>query len=652
MRLLILACFGLCSATLTAPSGAVAEEDLVHVSSHIAYEARPDQGPVRVSWDLSFQNNDPGTSTADSTGTVFFYENVTVPVLRGASKLTAVSSSGTALDVSLEEVGPGPAQAATISFEENVFFGETYDLHLAYELADVRFPSLLVTPTYLYLPVIAGGDEATVTVSHTSGDGWSVSLEAAECAQDGETFACRGNDSGFLAAILEVSRPDAVATIPFDIPLLTKVVHADLSYFLGEEGAAQHLRELTSVALPLIEEQYGFAYPGTGTVAISQGGRQAALGYEGLTTCHPDGECRVVVSPAADDVTFIHELAHLWSHVYAERWLSEGFAQTIAEETAGRMPEGLVQSRSPEREPATVDLRLDDWGTVSSLIGAQESELATENAGYDRSVRFVNQLRFEAGNDALKNANAAIAAGGSLADSRRFLDVLEETSGKHFDGLFAEWVFPESFKPTLQTRRVARDRLASLYLRAAEEGLSEDVPNAIRATVEAWEFGAALTALDEAEQKLVEYDALTRVLEALTQKADGAGLSLPASITDGIARWEFTIVRRMIAEADEAIAAYVQAERRVDGPRSLWERFGLIAKDPGKHLDRAANAFAAGDFQASVDGANDAREMVNDASDTALRRLLVLGLVLALIAAGIGASLWFSQRREKELAEL
>ena len=126
--------------------------------------------------------------------------------------------------------------SARVAFDERIFFGETYDLHLVYELADVRVPSLLVSPTYVYLPVIAGGDEATVTVSHPSGDGWSVSLEAAECAQDGVTFLCSGEDSGFLAAILEVSRPDAVASLPFEIALREKTVSVDLQVLRRRRG--------------------------------------------------------------------------------------------------------------------------------------------------------------------------------------------------------------------------------------------------------------------------------------------------------------------------------------------------------------------------------------------------------------------------------
>jgi len=542
----------------------------------------------------------------------------------------------------------GPTMSARVTFDARVFFGETYDLHLGYELTNVRVPSLLVTPTYVYLPVIAGGDESTVTVSHPSGDGWSVSLEAGECAQDGTTFACSGEDSGFLAAVLEVSRPDAVATIPFELALREMTINVSLSYFIGEEGTAQHLRELAAAGLPLIEELYGFAYPGDRSITIRQGGRAAVLGYEGLTTCGLTGECQVVVSPAADDVTFLHELTHLWSQIYAERWLSEGFAQMLAEEAAAALPEGLVQSLPAEREPAAIDLRLDEWGSVSSLIGSKESERQRESAGYDLSARLLYQLRFEVGSDALKRTNAAIATGGP-ADSQRYLDVLEETSGKRLDALFAQWVFPDTFKPTLNTRRQARDRLDELKRRTAEAGLSEDVPNVISKSIEAWQFEAAFVALDDADRKLGEYEVLRRALDVLTQRSESAGLKLPSTIADEVQRWEFPSARLMFADAAQALKAYVEAEARLGDPRSVWERFGLLGKDPGNDLQRAAAVFAGGDFESVKDHANNARDAIDDASGTAFRRLLILAFVLGLMAAGIAAGVWLSRSREAEI---
>jgi hypothetical protein len=634
-----------------APARETKANELVVIRSQVVYSVRPDLGPVRVAWDVTLENNDPATSNGEG-GTVFFYENLTVPVLHGVSAISAYSSSGAPLAVTVGQPDRGPSVPAVVSFDTAVFFGESYSFRLEYELSQVRHQSLLVSPTYVHLPVIVGGDEATVTVDTPSGGGWSVSLEPGECAQDGTMFRCSGEDASFLAALVEVSRPDALTTIAFQLPMAQEVIDVALNYFQGEEATAEHLKALVIEGLPTIENMFGFAYPGSRSLEIGHGGRQVVLGYEGLTSCDPTGDCRVVVSPVADDVTFLHELVHLWSGVHGKRWISEGFAQLIAEEVAAALPPGLVQSYPPEREPATVELALDEWGEVSSLIGAQESEIETENAGYDRSRQFLYVLYSEVGSEALRKVNATLASEESAADSRRFLDLVEEVSGKQVDGLFQQWVFPPSLRPTLAERREARDRLDSLVRQAASGGLPDELPQTIRADVAAWKFDAALSALAEAESKLGEFGEIKSELTQLIAEAEAAGLALPASIADALGRWEFGDARLLFAEARMALDAYKTASERVNAPRDFWERFGLIGSDPDADILGAADAFVAGEFQTSRNRANEAANTVEDASESALLRLFLIGLVLAVFASAIGVAVWVSQRQDREFAEL
>lgn len=628
-----------------------AEEDVVRITSRVSYDVRPDQGPVRVFWDVTFQNNDPQTTSGGDGETEFFYQNLTIPVLRGASAISATSSSGEPLAVSLSEDGPGPALNALVPFHRHVFYGETYAFTLSYELANVREAPILVTPSYVYLPVIAGGDESTVTVGAPPDQGWTVSLEAEECAQDGVTFTCSGADDAFVAALVEVIRTDAIAHFSFDIPLKERSISLTLSYFQGQEAVSQHLEELVRTALPIIEDIYGFPYTGPPEINISQGGRRQALGYEGLVSCHPSGQCTIVISPAADDLTVLHELSHLWSQIYAKRWLSEGFAHLVAEEAAGALPPGLVQGQPVARQPAAVDLPLDQWGEVASLIGAAQTELEAENAGYDRSLRFLYLLRTEVGSDVLKRVNASIAAEGSAADTEHYLDLVEELSQKRLDHLFADWVYPPSMQTALAARRDARNRLAALSRRVEDEGISEDVLDEVRANVEAWNFDAARTALDDAQANLLEYDELNTSLSRLKAASEAEGLLLPASIADALKRWQFAKTRSLLSQAEDAVDAYAAARGRAQSPRNLWERFGLLGEDPDEKLEAAAAAFTEGDFQTALGRASEASDALADASGRAMRRLLFLGLVFATIAIGIGVAMWMSQQRAKEYAD-
>jgi hypothetical protein len=148
----------------------------------------------------------------------------------------------------------------------------------------------------------------------------------------------------------------------------------NLHFFLGQEVAAVHEQALITAALPVIEDVMGFDFAGARTLNVSQGGRQAVFGYEGVTSCGTPS-CDVVISPVADDYTVLHELSHLWSSVFRERWLSEGFAQLVPEEVAPLLPEGTLIGEPVTRTQSTYPLQLDEWSEdLTSVIGAEETQ--------------------------------------------------------------------------------------------------------------------------------------------------------------------------------------------------------------------------------------------------------------------------------------
>jgi hypothetical protein len=473
-----------------------AAADLLYVASNVSYQIQPELGPVHISWQVTVENKDPETASASSGTTLAYDSLVDLPILRGATEITAQSADGIPLSVSLDDSGEGPVLGADVAFDRPLFYQESYSFTLDYNLADIRSESLLVTPFYVFLPAVASGDQATVTISTPTTARWEVVLEPVDCTQDGATFACSGTDTAQVAALAEVSRPDAVAITAIDIALRERNAEIALAYFRGDEPWARHIEEVATIALPIIEELYGIPYPGPSTINLAERGRPAIFGYGGLTSCNPSTACNITVSPFADDLTILHELAHLWSDNYSVRWLSEGFAELIAVEAASRLPQSLLQGEPPTRPESTLDLRLDEWEAAPVIDSPAGAEIAIEEAGYDRSWRLLLFLRDRVGLEALQQANASIAESGEPVGSRLFMDALEEVSGQNLDDLFSKWVFPDSLAPILEARREARDRLATVSAQALAEGLSPGVPAAIEEDVVAWRFGEALAALD------------------------------------------------------------------------------------------------------------------------------------------------------------
>lgn len=634
------------------PSGAFAQDpDLVHIVSDVTYDLRTNDGPVSVDWQIRVENNDPSTAPGGNGGSLVFYTNVAIPVLRGADAISARDSGGNELNVAVDESSNASVVSAKIDFAERLFYEDSYELAVQYEIPPVREQSVLVTPAYIFLPIVASGDEATVTVVAPPGDGeWETVLEAQDCERDGFSFTCSGSEGAYIVATAEVSRPGAVASVPIQAELQGQTINIELTYFQGEEATVDHLRELIPASLPVIEDLFGFPYNGPASVNVAQGGRQSILGYEGLTQCS-DESCEIIISPVADDITVIHELTHLWTDIYSERWLAEGFAELYADETASRLPPQLVTSQRQPRVSPAVDLRLDEWGEVISVIEAAEDQIAVENAGYDLSLRFLQTLRLELGNSVLRDVNVMIAESGAPADSRVYMDLVEDTSGRNVDQLFRDWVFAEDDGPLLDLRRQARDRLAELERRVLVEGLPEGATAGIRELVLAWDFTSAMSKLDAVEEDVATYNELSQQLGEIAGEASSAGLTLPSGIASALERWEFGNVRLALADAGEAVDVFRSASARVKSPRDLWQRFGLLGSDPDSQLEEAEVSFAAGQFQASIDSARAAEQTVDRAWTVALRRVLIVAGIFAAFGLIILAAVWASHLRERGLAD-
>src|SRR5260370_18605390 len=98
------------------------------------------------------------------------------------------------------------------------------------------------------------------------------------------------------------------------------------------------------------------------------------------------------------------------SGIYANRWLSEGFAEFVAEATGPQLPAGVVAGDPPQRSDPVVPLALDAWGDANSLIGANASRIDVEGAGYTLSLRFLQTIRDQFALPALQAVNHTIAA--------------------------------------------------------------------------------------------------------------------------------------------------------------------------------------------------------------------------------------------------
>ncbi|MCH8026241.1 MAG: hypothetical protein IH866_05545 [Chloroflexi bacterium] len=572
-------------------------EDLLLVESEVMYDIRPDDGGVHVTWQVDLENNDPETVAPDF-GTGLAYESISLPVLRGADDLQATDADGVALIVSVEQASEGPAELATVALGRPLHYGERYSFTLSYELTEARGEGLLVTPAYIFLPALAGGDAATVRITTPDDPAWAVIIEPLACPRTADgAYQCGSSPYIQIAAQVELTRANALTSIESSIALAGRNVTLVISYLTGEEGWAARMQELASRALPVMEALFGHPYDGPVRIEISQRGQQAIAGYGGTFGCQPE-QCSIGLSPVADEGIALHEFAHLWTEQYQKRWLSEGLAEFVARRAAEQLNDlNITVERNAPDDP--VDLQLDEWEESLFLIGASGEALAVEATGYFESARFFEALESSIGLPSLQTANAAaasqntgIARRATGIDSEQYLDLLEAASGERLDSLFLERVFAPSYAPILEQRL-----LVGKQLRAIEPKLEE------------------------------------------------AGLLLPGAIEQLVGAWRFDEAAQAIEELAAALDRYAAASELVAEPRDAWTEIGLFGKDPDAALSAAAEAFAGADFAAATERADDAASMIDGANRDATLRVIGAGALLAAIFVAIATIFWLLRSR-------
>ncbi|MCH8064394.1 MAG: hypothetical protein IIC90_01010 [Chloroflexi bacterium] len=566
------------------------DEDLLRIESEVTYDLRPGHGGVRVTWQVDLENNDPETFAPDF-GTGLAYESISLPVLRGARDLQATDADGGALVVDVERTSEGPAELATVALGRPLHYGERYSFTLSYELTEARSEGLLVTPAYIFLPAIVGGDAATVHIMTPDDPAWAAIIEPLACPRTAHgTYQCGSSPYIQIAAQVELTLVNALTSVESSVALAGRNVTLVISHLPGEEGWAARMQELAARALPVMEALFGHPYDGPARIEIAQRGQQAIAGYGGTFGCQAD-QCSIGLSPVADDGIALHEFAHLWTEQYQTRWLAEGLAEFVARRAAEQLNDlNISVERNAPEDP--VDLQLDEWRDSRFIIGASGEELAVETTGYFESARFFETLESSIGLPSLQAANAAAASLATGIDSEHYLDLLEAASGERLDDLFLERVFAPSYAPILEQRRLVGEQL-----------------------------------------------------RAIEPKLEEAGLLLPGAIEQLVRAWRFDDAAQAIAEMTAALDRYAAASDQVAEPRDAWTEIGLFGKDPDAVLFAAAEAFADGDFAAATERADDAASMIDAANRNAKLRVIGAGALLAAIVVAIATIFWLLRSR-------
>jgi hypothetical protein len=631
--ILLAAAIAILSSSFPGTVGRVRAAEYI-LESDATYDVRPADRRIDVGVDLTFTNTTP-----DPSGGFSVFDTLSVAIQDQATEVSASDDEGE-LDVSVK-VQQG-VRVATVELRDGLRYEDAANVDLTYQLPDSDDPQLRVRPSVVVFPAWSFGTSGEVMVQIPTG--YEVRVDGDSLTADGATLSSGPIDdpSAWLALVTAVHAQDYTeyeANVPLDGGTADLLVRA----FADDPDWGEEVSQVVTDGLPGIEAAIGLPYPHVGQLVLVESVPTSTAGFgesEGTGT-------EVPVAYDQPSFTALHQVAHLWltPALVDARWIREGLSSHVAATVAADL------GSDPPFDPAEVAadhadaaFPLDAWPPTADGDGVAY--------GYAASWAAIDELDAMAGADALREVLARVQASIGPYDgaeitplpeaeappafpltSRGFLDQLETVSDTDVEPLFAERILVEADIALLPTRAEARDAFDALVTGSDGWG----APDPIRLAMTEWRFDDAQSQIALASGWLERRDELSRAME-------DAGLSAPDRLQQAYRAYGGGPEATDELEAETAVvSAYVAAGDRVNAPRSLFERLGLIGgADPAAQLALAQGRFTDGDLRGALGDIAEAQRIVAAAETGGIVR--IVSLVLLVAALAVAALVVFRRR--------
>ena len=616
----------------------------LRVEGRTTYTVDLDASVVRVEYEATLTNQIPDRVTGAYIES-FYFPAFAVPVLAGATDLSASRGDGRALSVRLEPSGDGIVASAEIDLSPDLQYGQTQTIRLGYDLPG-RPPRTVgaaqVNPAFATFPVFPVADPGLGAVDVVVSDRLQVEIVGSET----DVTVGDGVRHYTAEAIADPVEWLATVIVRNDSALVERTVayggnEIRIQGWPDDPEWVDFTAGLAERGLPALEAAIGFSWGEDRRLDIVETSTPYVYGYGGW---YEHSSSLIEVGEALDAHVTLHEMAHVWfnEQLFRGRWLNEAFA----DEFAAVAMEAVGQERpipDPVVDGAAGQLPLNDW-TAPAL--GDESARDQEIYGYGASWWLAHQLTMEIGVEGLSAVVEAAderhspypsSAGtdrlARVADWRTLLDLLEEVGGSaQAEGLFRDLVVNPGQAALLDERAEAR----AGYVALVEAGDGWAPPAEVREAMADWRF-------DEVAALLLVADDLLGVRDGVSDRLDGIDLDLPVPLQEQFESTEDVgELVELMEDVDAAAEALVGVVEEREGA-GLLERVGLLFTDVDDDIEHSRDALAAGQYEQAGRVADDAGDQLADAArDGALR---LGGAALAVLLVGLGLVLVVRHRR-------
>ena len=619
----------LAGVVLTTP--AAQADDGLAVTSTSRYEVRPEEERVVATMTMTLRNVAPTEDGEDGGFRFYYYDAYGIPLPSEATDVRA-TSEGVALPVRRRAIPGQPGFGIVEVGFPDLLYPDSRTLELSFTLEGR--PPRSEDPTrigegYATFSVFGPGDPGQSLVEVVVPSGLEVDSTASsftpEERPDGTTvFTTReDNLSPGFAATMSV-RGDAVGE---ERPVTVGGVDLVLVPYPNDPAWADFIEERADTGLPVLEDLLGEEWPGE-IDRIREDSGSLVRGFEGW---YSRSEREIVLGEALEDGVLFHELAHAWVNTATveDRWLSEGLAELLAEETARRTGGSFTTPAAVARDhPAALPLQ--SWESSPGFRGTEVDAWAYP-ASYQVVTRLLDGLPDEGLSAVLGDVVTATSpwdlpgrrslSGGALRTTT-FLDLLDAHGAPAAaDGtaaeLYATWVLTDEDAAALADRPEARSAYAA-YVAAGPWG----APLAVRSAMARWDHSRALTLMTER----ADLPAAAATVQELSERT---GTGLPERIRRGYedadTDRELDATAAAVSTATNALRRYEEARAAVDADRGPFGRLGATVLRLETAAETARENIALDEMAASVT----ASELVIDRAPWSTR--LGVGIVAATV---------------------
>ncbi len=632
------------------PPAAAAQSGLSFVSNS-TWTADPVEARVHVFSSITVKSH-----AADVNGLPGFYTTLDMTLPASATAVTVVSADGLSRPPAfLGQTSSGTA--ISIPLGQRLYAGQTASLVLRFDLVDAGGSTdrdLRIGQNLMSFPVSAFGSPntpgSTVTVVFPSD--FTVQEEFGSLTRSifgsGQVVFTSGvlddatTMSAWFTAVQPVPASDFRSRTATIGPL--KVT---LRYWSDDPGWADAVQNVLSQGLPDLQRMIGLGDPANRSLTVTEASSQEIGGFAGA---FDQANGQVQVSYLADPFVILHEAAHMWFNdsLVSDRWIEEGFASYYAEQVVLdlQMKDHAPQLSAMLRDAA---VPFNDW--VAAGVPGSATEKYLYGATLSTARDIVNLAGPVAMQQVWREAQAGTAAyqpeGGvgleaqaGPVDWRRFLDLLELTTGRSFEAIWEDVVVTPTQAPLMAQRLASRETYQEVLAMAGTWTL----PAEIRRALDGWQFDQADSALAEARTILTQRGQIaSRAIEEQT--------AAPPTLEKV---FETSTVAAAALEARAELSALdaLSAAREAKAASNNGSGFGLLGSDPNADLTSAREAFARGDLQSAESLAQNAQKAWQGGYAAQLVRLLgiLAGSLGLLMLLSIG--LWSLVRRAGALGRV